>query len=112
MKVLELKPCTVEGFDECGKLFRIGGLFWKNNSEPSNVLLDEDMVAHVSDFGIAKLFDEGESTAQTKTLAAIGYMAPEYGTEGIVSTSGDVYSLWYDAVGDVYQKEADRRDVW
>ncbi|KAL2538730.1 LRR receptor-like serine/threonine-protein kinase FLS2 [Forsythia ovata] len=60
--------------------------------KPSNVLLDEDMVAHVSDFGIAKLFDEGESTAQTKTLATIGYMAPEYGTEGIVSTSGDVYS--------------------
>ncbi|KAL2538619.1 LRR receptor-like serine/threonine-protein kinase FLS2 [Forsythia ovata] len=60
--------------------------------KPSNVLLDEDMVAHVSDFGIAKLFDEGESTAQTKTLATIGYMAPEYGTEGIVHTSGDVYS--------------------
>ncbi|KAL2538739.1 putative LRR receptor-like serine/threonine-protein kinase [Forsythia ovata] len=60
--------------------------------KPSNVLLDEDMVAHVSDFGIAKLFDEGESTAQTNTLATIGYMAPEYGTEGIVSTSGDVYS--------------------
>ncbi|KAL2538640.1 putative LRR receptor-like serine/threonine-protein kinase [Forsythia ovata] len=60
--------------------------------KPSNILLDEDMVAHVSDFGIAKLFDEGESTAQTKTLATIGYMAPEYGTEGIVSTSGDVYS--------------------
>ncbi|KAL2514807.1 LRR receptor-like serine/threonine-protein kinase FLS2 [Forsythia ovata] len=60
--------------------------------KPSNVLLDKDMVAHVSDFGIAKLFDEGESTAQTKTLATIGYMAPEYGTEGIVSTSGDIYS--------------------
>ncbi|KAL2513426.1 putative LRR receptor-like serine/threonine-protein kinase [Abeliophyllum distichum] len=60
--------------------------------KPSNVLLDEDMVAHVSDFGIAKLFGEGESTAQTETLATIGYMAPEYGTEGIVSTSGDVYS--------------------
>ncbi|KAL2538597.1 LRR receptor-like serine/threonine-protein kinase FLS2 [Forsythia ovata] len=60
--------------------------------KPSNVLLDKDMVAHVSDFGIAKLFGEGESTAQTKTLATIGYMAPEYGTDGLVSTSGDVYS--------------------
>ncbi|KAL2513436.1 LRR receptor-like serine/threonine-protein kinase FLS2 [Abeliophyllum distichum] len=60
--------------------------------KPSNVLLNEDMVAHVSDFGIAKLFDEGESTTHTKTLATIGYMAPEYGTEGIVPTSGDVYS--------------------
>ncbi|XP_057503391.1 probable LRR receptor-like serine/threonine-protein kinase At3g47570 isoform X3 [Actinidia eriantha] len=60
--------------------------------KPSNVLLDEDMVAHVGDFGIAKLLGEGEYISQTKTLATIGYMAPEYGTEGIISTRGDVYS--------------------
>ncbi|PSS19433.1 Receptor kinase-like protein Xa21, processed [Actinidia chinensis var. chinensis] len=60
--------------------------------KPSNVLLDEDMVAHVGDFGIAKLLGEGEYMSQTKTLATIGYMAPEYGTEGIISTGGDVYS--------------------
>ncbi|KAL2538936.1 putative LRR receptor-like serine/threonine-protein kinase [Forsythia ovata] len=61
--------------------------------KPSNVLLDQDMVGHVGDFGIAKLFGQGESIAQTKTLSTIGYMAPEYGSEGIVSTSGDVYSF-------------------
>ena len=44
--------------------------------KPSNVLLDEDMVAHVCDFGIARLLGEGESVAQTKTLATIGFMAP------------------------------------
>ncbi|THF99004.1 hypothetical protein TEA_017919 [Camellia sinensis var. sinensis] len=60
--------------------------------KPDNVLLDEDMVAHVGDFGIAKLFGEGEYIAQTKTLATIGYMALEYGMEGIVSAKGDVYS--------------------
>ncbi|XP_047961854.1 LRR receptor-like serine/threonine-protein kinase EFR [Salvia hispanica] len=60
--------------------------------KPSNVLLDEDMVARVADFGIAKLFDEGEAMVLTKTLATVGYAAPEYGSEGKVSINGDVYS--------------------
>ncbi|KAG8375422.1 hypothetical protein BUALT_Bualt10G0098400 [Buddleja alternifolia] len=58
----------------------------------SNILLDEDMTAHVVDFGLSKLFDDGEVVIQTNTLATIGYTAPEYGSEGKVSTNGDVYS--------------------
>ncbi|KAB2043863.1 hypothetical protein ES319_D01G048900v1, partial [Gossypium barbadense] len=61
--------------------------------KPNNVLLDEDMVAHLSDFGIAKLLCEEVSMIQTMTMATFGYMAPEYGTEGVVSTKGDVYSF-------------------
>ncbi|XP_059436696.1 probable LRR receptor-like serine/threonine-protein kinase At3g47570 [Corylus avellana] len=60
--------------------------------KPNNILLDEDMVAHVTDFGTAKLLGDGDSMKRTMTLATIGYMAPEYGLEGIVSTRGDVYS--------------------
>lgn len=44
--------------------------------KPSNILLDDDMVGHVADFGIAKLLGGGESMTQTMTLATIGYMAP------------------------------------
>ncbi|KAH6756948.1 hypothetical protein C2S53_012352 [Perilla frutescens var. hirtella] len=60
--------------------------------KPSNVLLDEELVGHVSDFGISKILAEDENIAQTKTLATVGYMAPEYGSEGIVSTRSDIYS--------------------
>ncbi|KAH9714640.1 protein kinase domain-containing protein [Citrus sinensis] len=62
--------------------------------KPSNVLLDDNMVAHLSDFSIAKLLTgEDQSMTQTQTLGTIGYMAPEYGREGRVSTNGDVYSF-------------------
>lgn len=44
--------------------------------KPSNVLLDEKMVAHVSDFGISKLLDERQSKTHTQTLAILGYVAP------------------------------------
>ncbi|KAI9083716.1 hypothetical protein K1719_034305 [Acacia pycnantha] len=60
--------------------------------KPSNILLDDNMDAHVSDFGIAKFLDEGKSKTHTETLATIGYIAPEYGSVGIVSTTVDVYS--------------------
>ncbi|KAK8335337.1 hypothetical protein V6Z11_A09G047400, partial [Gossypium hirsutum] len=60
--------------------------------KPSNVLLDEDMVGHVGDFGVSKLLGEGDSIKQTMTLATVGYMAPEYGSAGIVSVKCDVYS--------------------
>lgn len=44
--------------------------------KPSNILLDEKMVARVGDFSIAKLFTKDQRISQTKTLGTIGYMAP------------------------------------
>lgn len=49
--------------------------------KPSNVLLDEEMTAHVSDFNISKLLGDEESTVITNTLATLGYIAP-----GIISS--------------------------
>ncbi|KAG8090015.1 hypothetical protein GUJ93_ZPchr0011g28111 [Zizania palustris] len=65
--------------------------------KPSNVLLDADMVAHVGDFGLAKIMAEGNSSLQQSTSSigfrgTIGYAAPEYGTGNMASTHGDIYS--------------------
>ncbi|PHT82860.1 hypothetical protein T459_11303 [Capsicum annuum] len=50
------------------------------------------MVAHLSDFGISKLLGDAERDLYTETLATLGYIAPEYGLDGLVSTKCDVYS--------------------
>ncbi|KAH7658122.1 Non-specific serine/threonine protein kinase protein [Dioscorea alata] len=66
--------------------------------KPSNVLLDNDMCAHVADFGLAKFLSEMApqsfecSTSSFDIKGSIGYIAPEYGSGGQVSTYGDVYS--------------------
>ncbi|KAG6639827.1 hypothetical protein CIPAW_10G129600, partial [Carya illinoinensis] len=61
--------------------------------KPTNILLDEDMVAHVANFGIAKILVENKDATHTKTLRTIGYIAPEFGFEGMVSIKSDVYSF-------------------
>ncbi|PRQ57773.1 putative protein kinase RLK-Pelle-LRR-XII-1 family [Rosa chinensis] len=65
--------------------------------KPSNVLLDDDMVAHVGDFGLARLIppttDSYENKSSTVGIkGTIGYAAPEYAVGAESSKQGDVYS--------------------
>ncbi|GMN49796.1 hypothetical protein TIFTF001_018967 [Ficus carica] len=63
--------------------------------KPSNVLLDHEMVAKISDFGMASMFSENQNTNyNTKRVAGTyGYIAPEYAMEGIFSIKSDVFSF-------------------
>ncbi|KAK9082058.1 hypothetical protein Syun_031457 [Stephania yunnanensis] len=67
--------------------------------KPSNILLDEDMVAHVGDFGLAKFLQRKNSNSGTTDTTSsfsprgtIGYIPPEYGVGVKPSTQGDMYS--------------------
>ncbi|XP_027080443.1 putative receptor-like protein kinase At3g47110 [Coffea arabica] len=67
--------------------------------KPSNILLDNDLVAHVGDFGLARLLPKpiniSSEQGTSSTIAikgTIGYAAPEYGMGVAASTLGDVYS--------------------
>ncbi|KAM0952324.1 putative protein kinase RLK-Pelle-DLSV family [Dioscorea sansibarensis] len=59
----------------------------------SNILLDADMNPKISDFGLAKLFQNDELQANTRRIAGTyGYMAPEYAMQGQYSANSDVFS--------------------
>ncbi|OIW01169.1 hypothetical protein TanjilG_10330 [Lupinus angustifolius] len=61
--------------------------------KPSNVLLDNDMVAHVGDFGLATfLLEESSNSLSASLKGSIGYIPPEYGMGGKPSVVGDIYS--------------------
>ncbi|GJX41616.1 probable LRR receptor-like serine/threonine-protein kinase [Tanacetum coccineum] len=58
----------------------------------SNVLLDKKGKARVTDFGLARFVDVGDSHVSTMVAGTVGYVAPEYGQTWQATTKGDVYS--------------------
>ncbi|KAL8027253.1 hypothetical protein ABFX02_14G083300 [Erythranthe guttata] len=59
----------------------------------SNILIDEEFNARVSDFGLAKLLGAGKSHITTRVMGTFGYVAPEYANTGLLNEKSDVYSF-------------------
>ena len=89
--------------------------------KPSNIMLDQNMVPKITDFGLSGCFDENRSRHYTKTiLGTMGYLAPELREGGVISSSADLYSLGvviieiltgqkgYQAIEKVLQRWSDR----
>ncbi|XP_022725249.1 LRR receptor-like serine/threonine-protein kinase RPK2 [Durio zibethinus] len=60
--------------------------------KPSNILLDNDCNAYLSDFGLSRLLGTSETHATTSVAGTFGYVAPEYAMTCRVSEKADVYS--------------------
>ncbi|OAY48190.1 LRR receptor-like serine/threonine-protein kinase ERL1 isoform X2 [Manihot esculenta] len=59
----------------------------------SNILLDENFEAHLSDFGIAKSIPTAKTHASTYVVGTIGYIDPEYAHTSRLNEKSDVYSF-------------------
>ncbi|XP_062226737.1 probable LRR receptor-like serine/threonine-protein kinase At1g56130 [Phragmites australis] len=59
----------------------------------SNVLLDANLNPKISDFGLAKLYDDKKTHVSTKVAGTFGYLAPEYAMRGHMTEKIDVFAF-------------------
>ncbi|KAK8618654.1 hypothetical protein V6N13_132639 [Hibiscus sabdariffa] len=59
----------------------------------SNILLDAKLCPKISDFGLAKLYDDKDTHMTTRAAGTIGYLAPEYAMRGHLTEKVDVFGF-------------------
>ncbi|GJS45284.1 probable LRR receptor-like serine/threonine-protein kinase isoform X2 [Tanacetum coccineum] len=59
----------------------------------SNILLDGELCPKISDFGLAKLYDDKRTHMSTRVAGTIGYLAPEYAMRGHLTSKADVFGF-------------------
>ncbi|KAI6684277.1 hypothetical protein NL676_030190 [Syzygium grande] len=59
----------------------------------SNILLDSSLNPKISDFGLAKLYNDKMTHISTRIAGTIGYLAPEYAMRGHLTEKTDVFAF-------------------
>ncbi|GJR24784.1 kinase-like domain-containing protein [Tanacetum coccineum] len=89
MNILMDVACALDYLHNCCQTTIVHG-----DVKPSNILLDDDMVAHVGYFGLARYLGmDSNQNSSTGVKGIVGYAPPEYGLGSEMTVSGDVYSF-------------------
>lgn len=61
--------------------------------QPTNILLGKNFEGKLSDFGLSKIIELGETYVSSEVRGTFGYVDPDYRSNNHVNSSGDVYSF-------------------